>query len=220
MTEEFLERYKELEQLILERYKVDEGSSALWALGGVPEFIPFRKQLTAVREIRNFLSHTPSYDNKPLLVPTESAVKILTNIITKITGPRTVYNICIKPSCISSAKIDDQVAPVLKLMTDRNYQIVPILEGGKVIGIFTENSKIAKEADASTTFYQLKKHIDLNSHIGKDVLFMPKDASIELAKDKVAECFAGGDRISAILITENGKQTEALVGLLLPLQLV
>ena len=220
MTDEFLQKYKELEQMILEHYKVEEGSSALWALGAVPEFIPFRKQLTAVREIRNFLSHTPSYDNKPLLVPTESAIKILDNIITKITGPRTVYNICIKPSCISSAKIDDQVAPVLKLMADRNYQIVPILDKGKVVGIFSDSVKIAKDTDASTTFYQLKKHIDLSSRIGKDILFMPKDASIELAKDKTAECFTNGNRISAIFITETGKQTESLIGLLLPLQLV
>ena len=220
MTEQFLQKYKELEQLILERYDVADGSSALWALGAISEFIPFRPQLSAVREIRNFLSHTPSYDNKPLLVPTESAVKILDNLISKITGPRTVYNICFKPSGILSAKIDDQVAPVLKLMADRDYKIVPILENNKVVGVFSEGAKTIKETDASTTFYQLKKHIDLSTHIGKDILFMPKDAHIELAKDKIADCFANGNRIAAIFITENGKQTEALIGLLLPLQLV
>ena len=218
MTEEFLQKYKELEQLIMERYSVEDGTSALWALGAVPEFIPFRGQLKAIREIRNFLSHTPSYDNKPLLVPTESALSIVKNLITRLTGPQTVYNICFKPSGILSAKIDDQVEPVLKLMIDRGYNALPIMDGGRVAGVFMASTKITPETD--TTFYQLKKHIDLEQHIGKSVLFLPKTASIESAKERIAHCLGLGCRIEAIFITETGKQTEALIGLLVPLQLV
>ena len=205
----------------MENYRVEDGSSALWALGAVPEFIPFRPQLKVVREIRNFLSHTPSYDNKPLLVPTESAIKILEQMIAKITGPRTVYNVCIKPSGILSAKMDDQVAPVLRLMTDRSFHVVPIINGGSVLGVFLDSTQVLTDIDsADTTFFHLKKYIDLNKHVGKTVLFLPKDASIETAKEQIAACFAKGHRISAIFITETGKQTEALIGLLLPLQLV
>jgi len=218
MTEEFLQKYKELEQLVMERYPMTDGSSALWSLGAVQEFVPFRPQLKAIREIRNFLSHTPSYDNKPLLVPTESAVLILKNLISRITGPSTIYNICFKPSSILSAKIDDQVEPVLKLMADRSYHLLPILDGGKVVGVFIDSGKVAP--DKETTFYQLKKHIDLNQHIGKTVLFLPKSATIEHAKEKIAEQFSIGKRIEGIFITETGKPTEALIGLLLPLQLV
>jgi len=220
MTDEFLQKYKELEQLVAEQYPVPEGSSAVWALGDVHEFIAFRPQLTAIREIRNFLSHQPSYENQPLIEPTEAAFKILNNIIAKLSKPQTIYNICIKPNTILSAKIDDQVIPVQKLMAERNFRVIPILELGRVTGVFFDSIKNIKDIDGETTFYQLKSHIGLESHVGKDILFMQKDASIDHAKEKVAEAFLKGSRVAAIFVTETGKQTEALLGLLLPLQLV
>lgn len=219
-TDEFLQKYKELEQLVLERYPVDDGSSPIWALGDVREFVVFRPQLTAIREIRNFLSHQPSYEGKPMIVPTEAAIKIVTGLITKIAGPTTVYNICIKSSGILSAKMHDQVIPMIKLMADRDFHIVPVLENGKVVGVFSDSAKVVKDVDVETTFFQLKKYIDLDQHINKDILFLSKNESIDAAKEKIAEFFAHGNRISAIFITETGKPTEALIGLLLPLQLV
>ena len=223
MTDEFLQKYKELEQLISERYKIDEGDTPIWTLGGVPEFVPFRPQLSAVREIRNFLSHTPSYDGTPLLVPTESAVKILNNIISRLTGPSTVYSICVKPSGILTARMDDQIAPVIRLMADRSFRVVPIMDNGKVAGVFFDSAMIMFEMHADgndATFYQLKKHIDISEHINKTVLFLAKTDTIDSAKKKIIECFKKGNRICAMFITETGKPSESLLGLLLPLHLV
>jgi|GEM_PF-2612984 len=223
MTDEFLQKYKELEALVHQKHTVPNGDSALWVLGGLQEFVPFRKQITAVREIRNFLSHTPSYDGRPLLVPTESAVKILNNLITKLTGPSTVYNICVKPSCILTARMEDSIAPVIKLMTDKSFRIVPIMEGNKVVGVFEDSASIMYQMNSEgtdTTFYDLKKYIDIAQHINKTVLFLPKEAGIESAKQKIIDCFSKGHRINAIFITEAGKRDEAMLGLLLPLHLV
>lgn len=220
MTDEFLQKYKELEQLILAKFFVKEGESALWALGAVPEFVALRPHLNAIREIRNFLAHQPKYDSEHLLVPTKAAVKIVETLIARIQGPNTVYSICIKPSGILCAKINDQVAPVLKLMQDKQYHIVPIIEQGKVIGVLSDNSKIIKDIDNETTFYQLKQHIDVAEHIGSNILFVAKAATIESAKLQIAECFKNGHRINAVFVTETGKPSESLIGLLLPLQLV
>jgi len=220
MTDEFLQKYKELEQLVLSKFFVKEGESAIWALGSVPEFVVLRPHLNAIREIRNFLAHQPKYENQPLIVPTKSATKIVENLMSKLQGPSTIYSICIKPSGILSAKIDDQVAPVVKLMQEKQYQIVPIMEKSKVIGILADNAKFIKDVDIETTFFQLKQHIDLEEHIGRTVLFVGKLDTIESAKIRIAECFRNGYRINALLVTETGKPTEGLVGLLLPLQLV
>ena len=220
MTDEFLQKYKELEQLVLSKFFVKEGESAIWALGSVPEFVALRPHLNAIREIRNFLAHQPKYDNKPLITPTESAVKIVESLMQKLKGPHTVYSMCIKPSGILCAKIDDQVAPIVKLMHEKQYHIVPIIERGKVIGVLSDSSKVIKDIDADTTFFQLKKHIDLEEHVGRTVLFVNKTATIESVKLAIAEAFRKGHRIGAVFVTESGKQTEALIGLLLPLQLV
>jgi len=220
MTEEFLQKYKELEQLILSKFFVKDGESAIWALGAVPEFVALRPHLNAIREIRNFLAHQPKYENQSLIIPTESAVKIVETLMVKIQGPNTVYSICIKPSGILCAKIDDQVAPVIKLMQDKQYHVVPIIDKGKVVGVLSDKSKVIKDVDADTTFYQLKQHIDLEEHVGRTVLFVAKNGTIESVKLQIAECFKNGDRISAVFVTETGKPTEALIGLLLPLQLV
>lgn len=220
MIDEFLQKYKELEQLILSKFFVKEGESALWALGAVPEFVALRPHLNAIREIRNFLAHQPKYEDQSLILPTKSAVKIVETLMAKIQGPNTVYSICIKPSGILCAKIDDQVAPVIKLMQDKQYHIVPIIEKGKVVGVLSDSSKVIKDVDADTTFYQLKEHIDLAEHIGRNIIFVAKDSTIESAKLQIAQCFKDGYRINAVFITETGKQTESLIGLLLPLQLV
>lgn len=220
MIDEFLQKYKELEQLILSKFFVKEGESAIWALGSVPEFVVLRPHLNAIREIRNFLAHQPKYEDQSLILPTKSAVKIVETLMAKIQGPNTVYSICIKPSGILCAKIDDQVAPVIKLMQDKQYHIVPIIEKGKVIGVLSDSSKVIKDVDADTTFYQLKEHIDLAEHIGRNIIFVAKDSTIESAKLQIAQCFKDGYRINAVFITETGKQTESLIGLLLPLQLV
>jgi len=220
MTDEFLQKYKELEQLVLSKFFVKEGESAIWALGSVPEFIVLRPHLNAIREIRNFLAHQPKYENQPLIVPTKSAIKIVDNLMSKLQGPTTVYSMCIKPSGILSAKIDDQVAPVVKIMNEKQYNIVPIMEKNKVIGVLSDTASFIKDVDIETTFYQLKQHIDLQEHIGRTVLFVAKDSTIESARIQISECFRSGHRISALFITETGKSTEGLIGLLLPLQLV
>jgi len=220
MTDEFLQKYKELEQLVLAKFFVKEGESAIWALGSVPEFVILRPHLNAIREIRNFLAHQPKYENQPLIVPTKSAIKIVENLMAKLSGPSTVYSICIKPSGILCAKIDDQVVPVVKLMNEKQYDIVPIMEKSKVIGVLADSAKFIKDVDIDTTFFQLKQHIDLQEHIGRTVLFVGKNDTIESAKLRIAECFKNGYRIDALFVTETGKQTEGLVGLLLPLQLV
>ena len=220
MKDEFLQKYKELEQLVHANFMVKEGESAIWALGGVPEFVATRPQLNAIREIRNFLAHTPKYDNEPLITPTKSAIKIVDNIIARIQGPNTVYSICIKPSCILCAKPEDQVAPIIQLMQDKQYHVVPVIEKGKVIGVLSDKSKVIKDVDVETTFYQLKQHTDLAEHIDKTVLFAAKAATLDSVKLQIAECFKKGHRISAVFVTETGKREESLIGLLLPLQLV
>lgn len=225
MTDEFLQKYKELEQLIIETYPTDDGTSALWALGNVKEFIPFRPQLNAIREIRNFLTHQPMVDSEYLVIPSASAIKIIDNIITKIEGPKNIYGLCIKPSEIFSAKIDDQVAPVLKLMKDRSFQVLPILDKGRVEGIFFDSAAFLREIGegilaTDTTFFKLKKYIDPAAHIGKDILFLPKNSAIENVKEIINECFQNGNRIAAVFVTENGRVTESLLGMILPLQLI
>jgi len=220
MTDEFLQKYKELEQLVLSKFFVKEGESAIWALGSVPEFIVLRPHLNAIREIRNFLAHQPKYENQPLIVPTKSAIKIVENLMSKLQGPSTVYSMCIKPSGILCAKIDDQVAPVVKIMNEKQYNIVPIVEKSKVIGILSDSAKFIKDLDVDTTFFQLKQQIALEEHIGRTVLFVAKDATIESARIQISECFRNGHRINALIVTETGKPTEGMIGLLLPLQLV
>lgn len=219
-TDDFLQKYKQLEQLVLSKFFVKEGESALWALGSIPEFVALRPHLNAIREIRNFLAHQPKYGDQPLIMPTDAAVKIVDSLAAKLQGPNIVYGICIKLSGVLCAKLDDQVAPIVKLMREREYDIVPILCGGRVIGVFSDSSNIAHEIDSETTFFNLKHDIDLQRHIGRTVLFISKTATIEAAKLMVAESFKQGFRIDAIFVTETGKPEESLLGLLLPLQLV
>jgi len=220
MTDEFLQKYKELEQLVLAKFFVKEGESAIWALGSVPEFIVLRPHLNAIREIRNFLAHQPKYENQPLIVPTKSAIKIVESLMAKLQGPTTVYSMCIKPSGILCAKIDDQVTPVVKIMNEKQYNIVPIVEKNKVIGILSDSAKFLKDLDVDTTFFQLKQYIALEEHVGRTVLFVAKDATIESVRIQISECFRNGHRINALIVTETGKPTEGMIGLLLPLQLV
>ena len=220
MTDEFLQKYKELEQIVLSKFFVKEGESAIWALGSVPEFVALRPHLNAIREIRNFLAHQPKYGDQTLITPTEAAVKIVESLTAKLSGPNIVYSICIKMCGVLCAKPDDQVAPVVKLMQDKQYHIVPILEGGKVVGVFEDGLEGIKEIDSETTFYQLRQNTDLQKHIGRTVLFIAKTATIESAKLSIAENFKLGNRIAAFFVTETGQPTEALLGLLLPLQLV
>lgn len=220
MTDEFLQKYKELEQLVLAKFFVKEGESAVWALGAVPEFVSLRPHLNAIREIRNFLAHQPMYENQSLIVPTEAAVKIVDSLMQKIKGPNTVYSVCIKPSGILCAKPDDQVSPVVKIMQDKQYHIVPIIERGKVVGVLSDASKVIKDIDAETTFDKIKEHTNLDEHVGRTVLFVAKTDTIEFVKLQIAEYFRQGHRVNAIFVTETGKTTEALIGLLLPLQLV
>jgi predicted transcriptional regulator len=220
MTDEFLQKYKELEQIIQGKICVREGESAVWALGSVPEFVALRPHLNAIREIRNFLTHQPNFADQTLITPTEAAVKIVENLIAKLQGPNTVYGVCLKPCEILCAKSDDQISPVVSLMQEKQCNFVPIVEQGMVIGVFLNSAELSKDISDETTFYQLKHNTDLDVHIGKTVLFVAKNTSVESAKIQVSECFKQGNRISAIFVTETGKPTESLVGLLLPLQLI
>lgn len=139
-------------------------------------------------------------------------------IIEEIKHPYKVYDKATKN--VYSAYLNDKVRDVMLEMMNKSYTHIPIYDNNKMIGIFSENTlfdylyknKII-EVDDNTTFNDVIDFISIDN--SKEVIkFVAKnelydDVCMEFIKE-----FKKGSKLSCVLVTQNGKSSEKVIGIL------
>ena len=88
-SEEFLDKYKQLEEALNLKYGFDEktfGSPVVKFIND-REGKNYREKLDLCREIRNFLSHHADIDGEAVIEPSESIIKFLDEVIQFVERP-------------------------------------------------------------------------------------------------------------------------------------
>lgn len=222
-NDEFERLYNELEDLLRAKYRLDATASAVYfyesRVGG-----PDAKNLRVLRELRNFLVHEKLPEALDPCVISDSALAFLRRMTDSLRNPKTAYKVCVLRDKILCANLGTPVLPLMKEMLSRNISHVPVLNSeGVVYGVFSGATMFASLTDAQkmaigpeTALKAFEPWLPVHKHIGERYWFVARNAEIDDLIGLFGETLKDGKKLKMLLVTENGKPYERLLGLITP----
>lgn len=216
----FLDKYKTLESLVRRRYHLtDKSKSPIRYLSQQRAFSSVATELDYCRELRNLMSHFPGTDDS--VQPSDRLIELLDQTTQKVQNPPRAGQKAIPRERILRANMKDYVLPIMRKMNENVFTHIPIVENDRVVGVFSENTIFSYLADEeiveieeTTTFSDLSDYLPLNAHKAESFRFVSKKTLMAEVVQLFSEAVEKGDRIGLVLVTENGKPNEKLMGIL------
>ena len=140
-TTEFIELYKRLETAIRDKYDVPQGTGAVsWLIRNERGFGGVRDELNYCREVRNLLQHNERVRGEYAVIPSAGMLESMRSTIARVEGIPRAIDLCVKMRDVYSASISDSMLPAMRVMCSKAYTHLPILEDGRVTGVFSAKS--------------------------------------------------------------------------------
>ena len=219
-AEEFLDLYKKLEAVVANHYGASREGGSVAKLGRRGEFRSIRAELDYIRDVRNLLSHRPKIADSYMVEPSDAMVQLLKDVILKVERPAVAEGIMIRMGDVFRCSKEDRILPAVREMYERGISHVPIMEDGRVLGVFSNSTFIECTIsgdyviDEETTFLTIEKELALDSHEAESFLFADKETPIDELSDVFEEASRKGKKIGMIFVTEHGSEKEKLLGII------
>lgn len=181
--------------------------------------------LKAFADLRNAIVHNPDARvADPIAEPHDYVIQKYKEIMEEVMDPPLALDtIAIKIRDIFTTTMEANALNVMKEMNRNSYTHVPVLHDGSLLGVFSENtifSYLVKNNGATSlkeiSIGDFMELIPIDKHTSEYFEFAPKTS---LVVDIEARFQAGLDnnkRLQIVFITETGKPTEKLLGLITP----
>ncbi|MBO7729756.1 MAG: CBS domain-containing protein [Lachnospiraceae bacterium] len=219
-TEQFLDLYKKLENTANTHYHTPGSGSAIAKLQRRQEFSNIHQELDYIRDVRNLLTHRPRIGEFYAVEPTDAMLSLLEKLIDRLEHPLSAIRIAVPIEEVLSASLDSPVLDSLEKMYKRAFSHMPILEEGKVAGVFSGSSlmncvlykHIMFSGDLK--FRDIKDTFTFDQHPSETFRFVSRDTLVSDISDMFDETLQQEERIGMIFVTENGKSDEELLGII------
>lgn len=228
-VDEFLDLYKQLEQSLKTNYYSDSGryESVVARFENSNASGDLKDEIGSIRDIRNLLQHNPKINGQYIVIPSDAVMDTLRKIVNTIEHPKLAIDYGVKEHQIFKANLDSRLMQVIKVMQERGFSHVPIVEKGKLYGVLSAYSVfefVAQQGMAilteTTKVKAMQDYLPVGKHKNEYYLFMPRKAKFTDADKAFEKRDSRGRRLVAIFITENGKQDESLLAMLTPWSVV
>ena len=219
-AEEFLDLYKKLEAIVASTYGARHEGGSVAKLGRRPEFRSISAELDYIRDVRNLLSHRPKISDAYMVEPSEAMVQLLKDVIQKVETPAVAGNIMVKIAGVFCCEKEDAVLPAVRTMYEKGISHIPIMEEGRVVGVFSDSTFIHCTVSGeyavkeTTVFREIEKELSFESYEPETFLFAGKDVAISELSDIFEEASRDGRKVGMIFVTEHGRDTEKLLGII------
>lgn len=224
---EFLDKYHELENYAKARFNCEDGPTAITRLLQHKSLKAEKAKLMTCKDVRRLLSHNPKINNSYPVTPSDELINLLTKIVEKINKPPKCCDFAIPFKDVYFRKIDDHVLETMKTMKEKVYTHVPIMENGKVTGIFSDNTLFAYileekiiEINKDMTFKDIERFLPVNVHLTETFRFVPYNMDIYALEEEFHKALHKEERIGMLFLTQNGKENEKLLGIITPWDLI
>lgn len=219
-VDEFLDKYKQLEENVRAAYHLESSKNPIYEL---KERLSSREAqaIDYCREVRNFLQHNPKIDGAYALVPSEEMIAFLDRTIARVVGRPRVMEVAVRTEKIVGCAPSDQVRDVIAKMAESGHSTIPVLEDGKVVGMFdrdtvflfvTANPGKALPEDALVS--NMGAYTSLDNRKSEVFTFHAKASYVDEVEDAFEAHSALGHRVAMAFVTEHGKREERILGLL------
>ncbi|MBR5931945.1 MAG: CBS domain-containing protein [Lachnospiraceae bacterium] len=219
-TEKFLDLYKQLENEANAHYNLQGEGSTIAKLGRRSEFKKIRPELDYIRDVRNLLTHRPKIGESYAVEPTDSMLGLLERIIDRIEHPLSAMQIAVPIEDILSASLDSKALSSLENMYKRAFSHMPILDDGKVVGVFSGSTLMncilyqPINFTEETTFREIRERLTFDQHPSETFRFVSRNELVSNISDMFDETLRQEERIGMIFVTEHGKSEEELLGII------
>lgn len=226
LSEKFLQIYNELDNYMRKKLKaenfVDHGVLLKQMADQSRVFSEFYKDLKTFADMRNLLVHNPyKASADPILIPHRYVVEKYEEIKNKVMYPRKAISIAIPREVVYTTTLDDSAWEVMQEMNDKVYTHVPVMDGDKMIGVFSENtilSYLVHNKDSiimqDAKISEFKDFVPLGKHPSEYFEFVGRNALLVEVEEIFRKGLIDRRRVAVVFITENGKPDEKLLGLI------
>ncbi len=171
--------------------------------------------LKTASDLRNILSH-----ENGVCAPSAQFLERFLRISRSILSPYNCYDVCTKE--VSSCVLSTPLLEAMDRMVKDGLTHLPVLDSKKrVIGVFSRSTlfdfvhgRTETHLDESYTIQDLRKAISIESHLNEDFFFVPRNMSVLSAFEKILKKKAHDKQVGLLLVTENGKKSERLLGVI------
>lgn len=224
----FLNLYKTFEALVKDSYSGDSSRAIRSYISKLEHSVSLSEQirgrkLNVARELRNGLAHLEDVEVDGLYNSSfsisDSLIEILEKEIEIIRNPRIVENEMVKISNVFYTSNDELLSNVFERMSSHTYSNVPILEDGRVVGVFGEHSIFAFVTDNKNIsisnelkIKDLAEYTSLDKQKNEYYTFVARNAKVVELYDEFTK-YRDGKRLGMAFVTQNGLPKERIIGI-------
>ncbi len=220
----FLEKFIKFETILNIEFNQSEASSIIdkfeQAIIKDKRLKKYKSDFYSLNKIRNLIAHN---DPKPFYEITDEAIYILDTVTNLLQNPEIAYGMATKP--IQYMELDNLVFEGIKLMKEKRFSFLPIVENSKIVGVFSSdvlNHIFSKEKelifDETLTFNKIRIYIDLKNHLNERFAFIKRDEIKAIIEELFIDSYKGKNQddrpIGCAFVTQSGKETESILGII------
>ncbi|SES66577.1 CBS domain-containing protein [Oceanobacillus limi] len=216
-SEKFLAAFNRIEKALKQEMKNGKGigfSKSVKILSKYNSIISkYSDDLLQYAELRNAIVHDKIDTMHAIAEPHDSVVEKIEGIEKEITQPKLVVPMFERK--VVTFQVEDSLSKVLSAIHNRGFSKFPVYQGKEFKGLFTESAITKWLADnhfASGSETLIKEILPYQKN--ENFKFISKTATVYEAIGIFREQIGKGNRIDALLITENGKNAEELLGII------
>lgn len=226
-AEDYIELFGKLENQLKVRAGIDKEHIEI--LSVVRELVNNKRDRIVIRYENDIKSHAAlrnvivhNYSKDPIADPRQDIVDSLKDLINSLQHPLLAQDIMIPNPTVFN--INDSVKKSITLISSKGFTSVPVYDEDGIVGILSERSAVNWVGDMLhdeevllnqvTMLSDIKKYFDPISG-GDDIYkFATRNQDAFSIKDMFNDAILQGKRLAAVFITQNGKQTEKMIGII------
>lgn len=182
----------------------------------------YRDDLLLMADLRNLLVHETYIDSiNPVFQPHIRLVQRFEDILQELLRPHAALDYAVPAERIYKAGMRDPVLQVIHQVYKRGFSHVPVVEDGRIVGVFSESAVFAMLAEGGTQSLtadlkveDLQAVMSLARYKADRYQFIPPETPVFDAAAIFAQTVERGRRVAVVFITDNGKQDGRLLGML------
>lgn len=226
-SEEFIEEYKKLEEAVRRVYRLTREQSVIGELKKQRGFENLKAEIQSCADLRNFLQHNARLGEDFAAEPTEAAIAFVNELTAMVNNRPRCRDICVLKKDIIWRRLEDPVQPAIAQMRAEGHSSIPILRDGRVIGVFDERSLFqyisqcgAAGFPSTLTFRDLQPYISVSERDMQLFAFASMNAYVDDVVALFERQLENGKRVRLVLLTNSGKPTDRLRGILTPWDII
>lgn len=224
-TDRFLELYRQLEREGRRAYfpNAQDKEAIMGRLMSVPELRMYKDDIDYCRVVRNFLVHTPKVKNQYPIFVSNEMLQLMEEIVDRVKNPIKAIDYAIKIENMYTAQLNSNIIDVVRHMQASGFTHVPVLENGKLIGVFSGNviyTYLSTADDINLNFNSkicdLIEYLPVYNHTNEYFAFMSADSSFHDIRQLFKIDAKSMKQLAAVFLTQTGKNNEKLLAMLTP----